>query len=112
VDGDTFRVHLHGIHPLWSDPLVRIRGVNAGELHTPECEAERQAGIEARATLEHRIGGARRIDLLDVSLEKYGGRIAARVIADGVDVGDYLVTMGLAVPYDGTGPRPHPWCKP
>lgn len=112
VDGDTFRVHLYGQHPLWSDPLIRIRGINAGETRGAQCEAERQAGIEAKAILESRLGTAARVDLVDVGLDKYGDRLVARVIAGGVDLGKLLVDQGAAVAWDGTGPRPRPWCEP
>jgi endonuclease YncB( thermonuclease family) len=111
LDGDTFEVTLQGVHPLFGDRArVRLLGVNAGETRGARCAAERQAGIEAKAILESRLGTARRVDLLDVSRDNFG-RLLARVVAGEVDMGELLVSEGAAVRWDGRGDRPVPWCS-
>ncbi|MBF0416961.1 MAG: thermonuclease family protein [Magnetococcales bacterium] len=48
------------------------------------------------------------IALKDVGRDKYF-RIVARVVADGVDVGERLLQEGLAVPYEGGAKSG--WCR-
>lgn len=107
VDGDT--VVIGGKH-------IRLLGVDAGETIKGryKCAAERDQGMRAKARAE---------ELLDTSkhevavvgskgkghLDKYG-RTLASVTSDGVDVGQTLVSEGLAQPWDGHGPRPN-FCK-
>jgi len=38
-------------------------------------------------------------------------RVDAVVLADGVNVGQELIRLGLAVPYDGKKKRSQDWCK-
>ena len=106
VDGDTLEVEAR----IWLgqsvDVHVRIDGIDTPELHGA-CAGERHAALSARDFLEQRLGGSE-IQLRDVSYDKYGGRVLARVIDKTGDVGAALIASGLARPYGG-GPR-LPWC--
>lgn len=104
-DGDT--VHVAVVDALLSVPVVlavRIAGVNANELAEP-------GGPEARAALVGLLPVSTLVTLRHVHPDKYAGRILAQVITGGgVDVGPWLIGRGLAVGWNGTGPKPKvPW---
>ena len=63
-------------------------------------EAEKVAEREARAARVARLRQAKVIDLRGVKRGKYF-RLVAEVIADGENLSDLLLAMGLAWPYDG-----------
>jgi hypothetical protein len=91
-DGDT----------LWVDiPVrqkVRLDGIQAAELSTPK-------GKEVAAWLQQRVGG-KVVAVTILGEYKFGGERMARVSVDGVDVAEQMVSLGLAVKWDGRGPRP------
>lgn len=104
-DGDTH--HITVVDVLLSTPVVlavRIAGINAAELDEP-------SGPEARDALAGLLPLGTVVTLRHVRPDKFAGRIVAQVITGlGVDVGPWLVGQGLAVSWDGTGPKPHvPW---
>lgn len=105
VDGDTLRVAAE----IWIDQrvtvLVRLRGVDAPELHA-RCEAERRGAEAARAWLAD--AAAAPLMLYDIAPDKYAGRVDARVVAGDVDLAAGLLAAGLARPYGG-GARAG-WC--
>ena len=65
-----------------------------------EIVAGSKAGIEARDALNERLSQAKVIDLHEVERGKYF-RLVAEVIADGENMSDLLLALGLAWPYDG-----------
>ena len=77
VDGDTFEARMRIWFGLEKVTLVRVRGIDAPELHA-RCAAEARGAQAARSTLRDFIGG-RRVLLRDVGVDKYGGRIDASV---------------------------------
>lgn len=106
IDGDTLRVRAR----IWLGQElltdVRLRGVDAPELHG-RCAAERERAREAKAWLDTRIAG-RPVWLSNISGDKYGGRVVARLASqDGEDIGAALLALGLAQPYGG---RRAKWC--
>jgi endonuclease YncB( thermonuclease family) len=108
LDGDTIAVRAH----IWLgqdvDTHVRLSGVDAPELHG-RCDRERRLAAAARDFLAQRLV-ERRVMLREVQVDKYGGRIRARVITDrGEDIADALLRAGLARPYGGGTRRP--WCE-
>lgn len=108
VDGDTLSVRAR----IWInqelETSVRILGIDAPELNGA-CEAERAKARQARAFLAKRTEN-RLVVLHDISNDKYGGRVLARVVTEsGEDLGAILLGEGLAVPYDGHGPK-EKWC--
>lgn len=111
IDGDTFIARLR----LWPVPVlnievsVRLTGVNA---------PDRGEGGHAEATRElTKILGEGAVTLQAVKVDKYGGRVEAIVAVRGaapespaLAVADELVAAGVAVPWNGHGPRPLvPW---
>jgi len=108
VDGDTLNVRAR----IWInqeiETSVRLRDADAPELNGA-CEAERVKARAARAHLESRAA-SRMVVLHDISNDKYGGRVVARVTTEsGEDLGASLIALGLAVAYDGRGER-RSWC--
>jgi len=106
IDGDTVRVSAK----IWVDQrvstAVRIYGVDAPELFRPLCEAERETARKAKALVEAIIGQG--VMLRDISHDKYGGRVVARLeSADGTDIGAALLEAGLAVEIGADDP----WCE-
>ena len=73
-----------------------------------KCDAEKKKGIEARDALVERLRQAKVIDLREVERGKYF-RLVAEVIADGENMSDLLLALGLAWPYDG-GKRERQFC--
>ena len=107
LDGDTIAVHAH----IWLGQElathVRLAGIDAPELHG-KCDSERRLAAAARDFLAQRLV-ERHVMLRDVRVDKYGGRVVARVVTDeGEDVAGALIGAGLAHPYGG-GTR-LPWC--
>lgn len=114
VDGDTVRVDGHSI---------RLVGFNAPEIFSPHCPRERTLGNRAKDRLAElvaagnvqmtRVACACRPGTEGTQRCNYG-RGCGSLTIDGVDVGDVLMSEGLAVPYlCGTTscPRkPEPWC--
>ena len=71
-------------------------------------DEEKAAAYEARDALVERLRQATVIDLREVERGKYF-RLAAEVVADGENMSDLLLAMGLAWPYDG-GTRERRFC--
>jgi micrococcal nuclease len=107
IDGDTFTVRAH----IWIGQElttnVRLLGVNAPEL-SGHCEEERALAEAARRFLAARLEG-RSVTLRDIALDKYGGRVLARVEDSAGDIAAALLAARLVVPYDGG--RRGSWCE-
>ncbi|MDF3075557.1 MAG: hypothetical protein K0S54_3224 [Alphaproteobacteria bacterium] len=108
VDGDTLTVRAR----IWInqelETSVRILGIDAPELNGA-CELERLRAKTAREFLEQRTAN-RLVVLHDISNDKYGGRVVARVTTEsGEDLGAILLEEGLAAAYDGRGAKAK-WC--
>jgi endonuclease YncB( thermonuclease family) len=106
IDGDTLEVEAHLWPGLALTENVRIRGIDAPELHS-ECAAERVMAAAARDRLVAIAGGS--ISLRHIANDKYGGRVDADVAnAAGADLRATLLAAGLVRAYDG-GARGD-WC--
>jgi len=117
TDGDTIRVsgELKG---------TRLVGFNAPEVFSPKCEYERQLGGRATARVKQLVStSSTRIRKVSCACEpgtegtklcNYG-RSCGVLLAGGRDVGQILISEGLAVPFV-CGPTscpatPRPWCS-
>jgi hypothetical protein len=108
IGGDTH--HVCVVDPLLLIPViltVRVRGVVAAVLDEP-------GGAEAANAMAGLLPLGAVVTLRQVTADKLAGRVLARVTtAAGVDVGQWLIGQGLAVAWDGRGPRPAvPWPPP
>lgn len=102
VDGDTIK---------YDGTRHRFIGCDAPEILKPQCDRERQLGINAAARLIQLLGQAERREI------EYGARTAfdfwrrpkVNLILDGEDVCETLIREGHAVRYR---PRKrHDWCR-
>ena len=98
VDGDTFWI---------GGEKVRIAGIDAPETHPPRCQYEAQLGEQATEK-QHALlnSGAVTMTSIDRDRDRYG-RMLRDVQVNGADVGEAMVSAGVARDYAG-GRRP--WC--
>lgn len=95
VDGDT----------LWHNgEKVRIANIDTPELHRPKCPQEALQAREARDRLVTLLRPG--FTLQRAGNDRYG-RTLARVSVNGRDIGQQLVSEGLARKWTG---RREPWC--
>lgn len=86
---------------------TRLVGFDTPETKDPGCEAERALGTKATLRLRE-MARTGEVAFAGKGFDKYG-RMLAVMTVDDVDVGDTLVSEGLAAPYRG-GSRQN-WCK-
>jgi micrococcal nuclease len=117
LDGDT--ASLSGYRQ-----RIRLVGFNTPEVFSPKCNHELQAGNRATARLKELLRTARTIEFERVACscapETEGtrscnhGRLCGSLYADGRDVGDILISEGLAARYrcsrTSCPPPPGNWC--
>ena len=100
IDGDTFQARVQVWPGLSVDTKVRLRGIDAPELHA-RCADEYAKAQAARAALET-ILAAGGVTISRVGIDKYGGRVDASVATrDTADVSAALLNGGWARSYDG-----------
>ncbi len=107
IDGDTFEARVR----VWSGfeitTRVRLRAIDAPELHA-RCASEYRKAEAARAALQ-RLLSAGEVTISQVGPDKYRGRIDAAVATRTTpDVAAALLKGGFARSYDGG--RREPWC--
>ena len=101
-DGDTCTVTLNDpfLPPVLGDHIpVRLAGIDTPELKG-DCAAEWALAIQALDFLVARLATAVRVDLHAPARDKYF-RLNGRLLADGQDLSQALITANLARPYDG-----------
>jgi endonuclease YncB( thermonuclease family) len=107
IDGDTFQARVRVWPGLDVDTKVRLRDIDAPELHA-RCAEELAKAQAARAALETMLA-AGGVTISRVGLDKYGGRVDAAVSTrDTADVSAALLNGGWARAYDGG--RRGSWC--
>jgi endonuclease YncB( thermonuclease family) len=107
IDGDTFEARVRVWPGLDVDTKVRLRGVDAAELHA-RCAGELEQAQAARVALE-KILSEGDVTISRVGIDKYGGRVDATIATRSTaDVSAALLTGGFARAYDG-GKRGS-WC--
>ncbi|WP_271599263.1 thermonuclease family protein [Bradyrhizobium sp. CCBAU 45384] len=117
VDGDTIRIY-------HETPDVRLVGFNAPETRRAQCAQERELGDRATRRLRDIVRSQPLdFDFVDCSCPpgtegtfscNYG-RSCGVLKANGTDIGQTLISEGLAVPFP-CGPTrcpktPRPWCN-
>jgi micrococcal nuclease len=111
VDGDTIEARVRIWFGQDITTLVRIRGIDAPELHA-RCSQEAKGAQAARDYLIA-LAKEKTAILRNVSLDKYGGRVLAHVTfanaQSTTDITSAMLEQGLARPYQG-GKR-QSWCE-
>jgi endonuclease YncB( thermonuclease family) len=107
IDGDTFEARVQVWPGIAITTKVRLRGIDAPELHA-RCPEERSKAEAARDAL-HALLAEGDLAITHVSLDKYGGRVvAAAATRTTPDVSAAMLAQGHARVYDGG--RRQPWC--
>ena len=107
IDGDTFEARVRVWPGMDVTTRVRLRGIDAPELHA-RCEAERKGALAARAALAQILAQGD-VGVSDVGQDKYGGRVDTAVSTAGTrDVSVAMLNGGFARAYHGG--RRRGWC--
>jgi endonuclease YncB( thermonuclease family) len=108
IDGDTFVARMRTGPAGEIETRVRLRSIDAAELHA-RCSKELRLALAARAALQ-RLLAEGRVTLSHVGPDKYPGRIDANVTTrNNVDVSAAMLSGGFARAYDGG--RRGTWCR-
>ena len=107
IDGDTFAARVQLWQGVSVDTHVRLRDIDAAELHA-RCAREFAKAIAARAALQSMLADGS-VTISRIGTDKYGGRIDASVATRRIpDVSAALLRGGYARRYDGG--RRGSWC--
>jgi endonuclease YncB( thermonuclease family) len=107
IDGDTFEARVRVWPGLDVDTHVRLRGIDAAELHA-RCADELAKAQAARAALQSMLdqGG---VTVARIGVDKYGGRVDAIVATRATaDVSAAMLAGGWARAYNGR--KRGSWC--
>lgn len=108
-DGDTFFANLYNLPDIFGKDIgIRLVGIDTPELNSTDSCNRAQAKA-ARAYLEQKLKAACRIELRNLSRDKYF-RVDAVIYVDGVNINQEMVTKGYAKAYTGEGPKPTHTC--
>lgn len=98
-DGDSIRLGAGR-----QSEAVRIFNIDAPEIEG-QCAYESDLALQAKIRLAELLQG-QRVEILRQGTDRYGRTLAA-IHVEGQDVGDILVSEGLARTWTG---RREPWC--
>jgi endonuclease YncB( thermonuclease family) len=108
IDGDTFVARMRTGAGGEVETRVRLRSIDAAELHA-RCSRELRLALAARAALQRLLTDGRVI-LSHVGPDKYPGRIDANVATHNTnDISAAMLSGGFARAYDGG--RRGSWCR-
>jgi len=91
-DGDTFN---------FNGERVRIANIDTPELFSPKCPAEKRLARIAKLRLQQLLGDGANITLERQPKPDRYGRTVAAVLVNGKDIGQTLITEGLAAEWKG-----------
>jgi endonuclease YncB( thermonuclease family) len=108
IDGDTFVARMRTGPGGEVETRVRLRSIDAAELHA-RCSKELRLALAARAALQ-RLLAEGSVMLSHVGPDKYPGRIDANVATRSTnDISAAMLSGGFARRYDGG--RRGSWCR-
>ena len=108
IDGDTFVARMRTAPGRDVETRVRLRSIDAAELHA-RCSKELRLALAARAALQRLLADGR-VTLSHVGPDKYPGRIDANVATHSTnDISAAMLSGGFARAYDGG--RRGTWCR-
>lgn len=119
-DGDTIKTSLTLPAPL-DAVSVRILHIDTPEmparsyattkkLGRAQCVKEAELALKARDMVKSLAAGYSTMTVTKFGYGKYAGRIIGNVFINNVDIGQYLINHGVAVPYEG-GTKTKDWCQ-
>ncbi len=104
-DGDTLTVDAEPWPGLTARTSVRVAGVDTPEIRG-KCQSEKDLAVRARDFVRATVGA--HVQLTDVRLGKYAGRVVADVWVNEQKLSDLLIAENLGRPYHGG--RREGWC--
>jgi endonuclease YncB( thermonuclease family) len=108
IDGDTFVARMRTESGGEVETRVRLRSIDAAELHA-RCGKELRLALAARAALQRLLADGN-VMLTRVGPDKYPGRIDANVATRSTnDISAAMLSGGFARAYDGG--RRGSWCR-
>jgi endonuclease YncB( thermonuclease family) len=108
IDGDTFVARMRTGASGEIETRVRLRRIDAAELHA-RCGKELRLALAARGALQRLLADGS-VTLSHVGPDKYPGRIDANVATNGTaDISAAMLSGGFARAYDGG--RRGSWCR-
>ena len=97
-DGDTMTVDAEPWPGLTARTKIRVAGVDTPEIRG-KCQTEKDLAIRARDFVRATVGAE--VQLTNVRLGKYAGRVVADVWVDGRKLSELLIAENLGRPYHG-----------
>jgi len=113
VDGDTLEI-ANQFLPEELKLFVRMKGIDTPEkAPRAKCEKEnilaQKASNYTKNSIEKAQKNRQKITFSEIKWDKYGGRIVAKVMINESDLGQELVSKGLARVYNGE--KKKSWCN-
>lgn len=113
IDGDTIVARVAIWPGLMAEYSIRVRGIDAPEIHRPDCEAELEWGLQAKRQVERLYPVGSAIRLRDVQFDVWSGRVVADVQRFRSDrwlnLSSELLQRELAVEWEPSQAAV-PWC--
>lgn len=115
-DGDTLTVNLPDTIPdVFSHEIsVRVRHIDTAEIKGSN-KCEREMAEKAKVVVTTLLKNAKKIDLEDVGRDKFFRLLCSVNITtqanENLDLSNYLIAEGYAVPYEGETKPKTDWCK-
>jgi micrococcal nuclease len=107
-DGDTFRANIKGYPPLVGENIsIRINAIDTAEIRG-KCPREKELAIKAREFTKSHFAKAKIIEFRNIKRGKYF-RLAADIYVDNQNLGDLLISAGLAYRYNKRAKKS--WCN-
>lgn len=79
IDGDTIVVNVELWPDLTSEVSARVRGIDAPELSSSDCETAALLGQRAKGFVEDRYGPGDIVQLRDIGPDSFSGRVVADI---------------------------------
>jgi endonuclease YncB( thermonuclease family) len=111
IDGDTVAFAAPWLpEPLKKELSIRVFGVDTPEKSfRAKCPAEDKLGQAATSYTKDTIASAKKLQIVLMDWDKYGGRVLGDVIIDGQSLRGLLITKGYAREYYGEAKTS--WCN-
>ena len=110
LDGDTVAFAAPFLPaPLKQELSIRVYGIDTPEKgFRAKCPEEDKRGKEATAYTKHVIANAKKIQVVLMDWDKYGGRVLGDILVDGQSLRYLLIANGYAREYFGKAKQS--WC--
>lgn len=110
ADGDTVVIEAPWVPaPMKPQIAVRIFGVDTPEKGwRGQCDKEKAAGEAASVFTKAMIKKGKKIEVILMDWDKFGGRVLGDIVVDGTSLRNELIINGLAREYYGDAKKS--WC--